>query len=42
MNKLENLKKYNDEDKLLLSKILDKIRLSKENNKITNTDFLNL
>ena len=42
MNKQDLLKKYNDEDKLLLSKILDKINFTKEKNKISNTDFLNL
>lgn len=42
MNKQELLKKYNEEDKLLLSKILDKIKYAKEKNKISNTDFLNM
>lgn len=42
MNKQELLKKYNEQDKLLLSKILDKIKFTKEKNKISNTDFLNL
>lgn len=42
MNKQDLLKNYNEEDKLLLSKILDKINFTKEKNKISNTDFLNL
>ena len=42
MNKIELLKKYSEEDKLLLSKIIDKINYTKEKNKITNSDFLNL
>lgn len=42
MNKQELLKKYNEEDRLLLSKLLDKIKFTKEKNKISYTDFLNL
>lgn len=42
MNKQEILKKYNDDEKLLLSKILDKIKEIKTKNKIVHTDFLNL
>lgn len=42
MNKHEILKKYNEEDKLFLSKVLDKIKIVKEKNKISYTDFLNL
>lgn len=41
MNKKELLKKYNEEDKLLISKILDKINISKVNNKIVYSNFLN-
>lgn len=40
MNKQEILEKSNNEEKLLLSKIIDKIELSKTKNKITSTDFL--
>ena len=43
MNKQELLKDYkNQEDKLLLAKVLDKIEFSKGKNKIENSDFLNL
>ena len=43
MNKQEILSDYkNQEDKLLLSKVLDKIEFCKTKNKIENTDFLNL
>lgn len=43
MNKQELLKDYkNQEDKLLLARVLDKIEFSKGKNKIEDTDFLNL
>ena len=43
MNKQEILSDYkNQEDKLLLAKVLDKIEFCKTRNKIENTDFLNL
>ena len=43
MNKQEILKEYkNQEDKLLVAKILDKIEFVKTKNKIQNTDFLNM
>ena len=42
MNKQELLKKYNEEEKLLISKVLDKIKFVKEKNKIETTDFLNI
>ncbi len=42
MDKQELLIKYNNEDKLLISKLLDKINETKRQNKITVTDFLNL
>ena len=43
MNKQELLKDYkNQEDKLLLAVILDKIEFCKSRNKIEYTDFLNL
>lgn len=43
MNKQELLKDYkNQEEKLLLAKVLDKLEFSKSKNKIENTDFLNL
>lgn len=43
MNKVELLEKYsNQEDKLLLSKILDKIEECKRKNIITYTDFLDM
>ena len=43
MDKQNILKKYNNpEDKLLISKLLDQEELSRKNNKITSTDFLNL
>ena len=43
MNKSEILNKYiKPEDKLLLSKLIDKIEQSNKTNKITYTDFLNL
>lgn len=40
MNKQELLEKYNDEERVLLSKILDKVEISKTRNKIVSTDFL--
>ena len=41
MEKQEIINKYkNDEDKLLVSKLLDKIKWARTKNKITNTDFL--
>lgn len=43
MNKQLILNKYSKpEDKLLISKMLDKIELSKSKNKIENTDFLDM
>ena len=41
MNKQELLKSYkNEEDRLLVSKMLDQIVLCSKRNKIQNTDFL--
>ena len=41
MEKSAILNKYsNDEDKLFISKILDKIKLAKTRTQIVNTDFL--
>ena len=40
MNKQELLENYKEEEKILLSKIIDKIELSKTKNKIASTDFL--
>ena len=43
MDKQLILSKYSKpEDKLLISKMLDKIELSKSKNKIENTDFLDM
>ena len=43
MNKNEVLQDYkNQEERLLLAKVMDKIDFSKSRNKIENTDFLNL
>lgn len=42
MVKEEILNKYKDEERILVSRILDKIELSDKNLKIENTDFLNL
>ena len=43
MNKQELLSDYkNQDDKLVLAKVLDKLEFSKSRNKIENTDFLNL
>lgn len=43
MNKQELLADYkNQDDKLLLAKVLDKLEFCKTRNKIENTDFLNL
>ena len=43
MNKQELLKDYkNQDDKLCLAKLLDRLEFSKSKNKIENTDFLNL
>ena len=43
MNKQEILADYkNQDDKLLLAKVLDKLEFCKTRNKIENTDFLNL
>ena len=43
MNKQELLADYkNQEEKLLLAKVLDKLEFTKNRNKIENTDFLNL
>ena len=35
-------KKYNEEEKLLISKVLDKIKFVKEKNRVEITDFLNM
>lgn len=40
MNKQEVLEKYNEEDRIILSRVMDKIELSKTKNKIASTDFL--
>lgn len=40
MNKRELLEKSNEEERMLLSKVLDKIELSKTKNKIVSTNFL--
>lgn len=43
MNKSAILDKYvNEEDRLFVAKILDKISLAKTRNQIVNTDFLNM
>ena len=42
MNKQELLKKYNEEEKLLISKVLDKIKFVKGKNRVEITDFLNM
>ena len=42
MQKEEILNKYKDEERLLVSKALDKIELSTKSLKVQNTDFLNL
>ena len=43
MNKADLLLKYpNQEDKLLISKVLDKIKFCETRNKITNTNFLDM
>lgn len=43
MNKSTILDKYsNEEDRILVAKILDKIKLSKTKNQIVNTDFLDM
>lgn len=43
MNKQDILKYYkNEEDKLLVAKVLDKFTIANTKNKITNTDFLDL
>ncbi len=42
MNKQEMIKKYKEEDKLLVAKLLDKLEMSHKRGKITNTDFLDL
>lgn len=43
MDRVSIINKYtNEEDKLFVAKILDKIKLSKTRNKIENTDFLNM
>ena len=43
MEKQEIINKYkNDEDKLLVSKVLDKIKWTRTKNKISNTDFLDM
>lgn len=42
MNREEILTKYNEEEKIFVAKILDKIKLAKTKNKIVNTDFLDM
>lgn len=43
MEKIEIINKYkNDEDILLVSKVLDKIKFAKNKNQISNTDFLDM
>lgn len=43
MNKQELINKYkNDEEKLFVSKVLDKIHYARSKNKISNTDFLDM
>lgn len=43
MEKQEIINKYkNDEDRLLVSKVLDKIKFAKNKNQISNTDFLDM
>ena len=43
MERIELLNKYkNDEDKLLVSKVLDKIKFARTKNQISNTDFLDM
>lgn len=43
MNKQEIMQEYKDqEEKLLVAKILDKLEFTKTKNKIQYTDFLNL
>lgn len=43
MNKQEILKQYkNEDDKLLIAKVLDKLEYAISKNKITNTDFLDV
>lgn len=42
MNKQEILEKYKDEDKLLISKTLDKINFTRTRNKLEYTDFLDV
>ena len=42
MEKQELINKYNEEDRLSVAKILDKIKLCKTRNKIVNTDFLDM
>lgn len=43
MDRQELISRYkNDEDRLLVSKVLDKIKTAKTKNQITNTDFLDM
>lgn len=43
MNRQEILKKYNnEEDRLLIAKVLDKLQYTESKNKITNTQFLDM
>lgn len=42
MEKAEILKKYNEEDKILISKIIDKVNFVKTKNKVQISDFLNM
>ena len=43
MEKSTIINKYvNEDDKLFVAKILDKIKIAKTKNQITNTDFLSM
>ena len=42
MNKFEILEKYNKEDRILIGKVFDKIKLSEKRNTIEVTDFFNM
>lgn len=42
MDRTEILNRYNEEDQIFVAKILDKIKLTKTRNQITNTDFLDM
>lgn len=42
MDKQEIVKKYKEEDRLLVAKLLDRLEMSNQKGKITHTDFLDL